>query len=236
MKIVIVHLFYDLLNLYGESGNVLSLKNCLEKQGIDVEIKNISLNDTFDLSNADIIYLGSGTESNKLIALNYLMQYKEEIHQAYKCNKFFLSTGNSIELFGKTLLYNNETIDCINLFDFKTTKSSSRIVSECVFNYENTYEKVLGFENHENEMSNTSNPLFTVEQAFGYNRLSKVEGIHENNFYGTYLIGPLLSRNPVFLEYFVRQLVLNKDKNFEFKSFDLEIEKKAHDNYIKKYS
>ena len=236
MKITIVHLFNDLMNLYGESGNILALQKSLLSQGIDVEIKNISLNDSLDLTAVDVIYIGSGTDINKFIALDYLKRHKEEITQAFISNKFFLITGNAIEMFGKSIYSNGQKLDAINMFDYEVVKSNSRIVSECVFDFEETSEKILGFENHANEITGITNPLFTVEKGFGSNKAIKVEGIHLNNFYGTYLIGPLLARNPEFLEYFIKKIVLSKDKDFKFKAFNWEIEQKAHEKYLEKYN
>lgn len=236
MKITIVHLFYDLMNLYGESGNVLAIQNCLLGQGLDVEIKNISLTDPLDLTDVDVIYMGSGTESNMMIALDYLRRHSDEINDAFSSKKFFLVTGNAIELFGKKIFINGQVIDGLNIFDYETTKSNSRNVSECIFNFDEIEEKILGFVNHSSEMSGISSPLFTVKKGIGSNKSSKIEGIHLNNFYGTYLIGPILARNPKFLEYFAKKIILNKYANFEFKDFDFEIEEKAYIKYLEKYN
>ena len=60
MKITIGHLFHDLLNLYGENGNVLALEKAFMQQGIDVEIKNFSIdNEPWNLEDIDILYIGS---------------------------------------------------------------------------------------------------------------------------------------------------------------------------------
>ena len=77
MKIVIGHLYYDLMNLYGEIGNVIALKNALESQGVDVEIKNISIDNKISFDKFDFIYIGSGMESSKKIVLNHLNKYKD---------------------------------------------------------------------------------------------------------------------------------------------------------------
>ena len=236
MKITIAHLFYDLMNLYGESGNILALKKSLLSQGLDVDIKNISINNHLDLTDVDIIYIGSGTESNKLLALNYLKRHNDELYQAFISKKFFLVTGNAIELFGEKLHSQDQILDGMCFFDYVTIKANSRIVSECVFNFDKIKEKIIGFENHANEISDLNSPLFTVEKGFGYNKKAKVEGIQLNNFYGTYLIGPIFARNPEFLEYFVREVIKNKYVDFEFKAFDFDIEKKAHDKYLTKYN
>ena len=236
MKITIGHLFYDLLNLYGESGNVIALQKAFQEQDIDVKIKNISIcDDNWDLDNIDILYIGAGTEQNQLLALDTLMNHKEEIHQFIINNKLFIATGNSIELFGKFIKDEKSETQTLGEFEYYTQRTSKRIVSECVFSYDKLEDKILGFENHQGETINISEPLFTVEQGFGAEKKSKVEGFKKYNFYGTYLIGPLLVRNPMLLETLCKDVIVNKDSNFKFKPFDFELEKIAHTKFLDKY-
>lgn len=236
MKIVIGHLFYDLLNLYGESGNIIALKQALETQGIEVELKNISIdNDKWNLQELDFVYIGTGTENNQKIALEYLKEHKEEIIEAIENNKFFLATGNAIELFGKYIVDENEKLETLGIFDYYTKRTKNRVVSECVFKFKEIEAKILGFENHQGKTIESNSPMFTVEKGFGSEENSASEGYMENNFYATYLIGPLLVRNPELLEKICRDLILSIDNEFEFKEFDFEIEKKAHDRFLEKY-
>ena len=236
MKLTIGHLFFDLLNLYGESGNILALKHALEAQQIEVELKNFSLdNESWNLSNIDIFYIGAGTEQNILIALETLKKYKDELNQMLVDNKFIIATGNAIELFGKTINNGENIIETLSLIDFETTKTDKRIVSECVFNYDKTDSKILGFENHQGKITGIKAPLFTVEKGFGSDLNSKKEGIRKNNFFGTYLLGPILARNPELLENLCHEIILTKDPNYKLKDFDFTLEKKAHANFLKKY-
>lgn len=237
MKITIGHLFYDLLNLYGENGNVMALKRALTSQGVDVEIKNFSLyNEPWNLENLDILYIGAGTEQNQLIALNTLMNYKDTINQLLLEHKFFISTGNSIELFGKCIKKQDSIINTLNIFSYETQRTEKRVVSECVFSYEEIKDKILGFENHQGHIHGIIQPIFTVEKGFGSEPNSKNEGIRKNNFYGTYLIGPLLARNPKLLEKICKDIILSKDANFQFQPFDFTLEQKAHDEFLSKYN
>lgn len=237
MKITIGHLFYDLLNLYGENGNVMALEKALSSQGIEVEVKPLSLdNRPWNLEELDVIYIGAGTEQNQLLALNTLMKCKYEINQMLMNNKLFIATGNSIELFGKHIKCEDRIIETLSVFDYTTERTKKRIVSECVFNYDEIDDKILGFENHQGKITGIVDPLFTVEKGFSSDLISNLEGFRKNNFYGTYLIGPLLARNPKLLEKICKELILNKDSNFEFKSFNLDIEQKAHDKFIEKYN
>lgn len=236
MKIVIGHLFYDLLNLYGEHGNVLALEKALKSQGVDVEVRNLSIDDTnWDLENLDVIYIGAGTEQNQLLALNTLLKHKNALEEALNNNTLILSTGNSLELFGSYIEIEDRKINALNLFNFYTVRTDKRNVSECVFNYDEISNKILGFENHQGNIFNISNPLFTVEKGFSSNANTKAEGIKINNFYGTYLIGPLLVRNPEFLEHLCNKLIFSKDAKFNFKPYNLDFEYNAHKEFIKKY-
>lgn len=237
MKITIGHLFYDLLNLYGENGNVLALEKALGSQGIEVEIKNLSIdNEPWNLDELDVVYVGAGTEQNQLLALATLMNYKDEINQMILNNKLFICTGNSIELFGKQINHDENIIETLNIFEYTTKRTSKRIVSECVFNYNELKDKILGFENHQGEIIGIKEPLFTVEIGYGSMTNSMLEGFRHNNFFGTYLIGPLLVRNPKLLEKICKELILSKYNSFNFKEFNLTLEQAAHDKFISKYN
>lgn len=215
MKIVIGHLFYDLLNLYGESGNILAIKNALESKDIEVEIKQISINDELNLDELDYIYIGSGTENNQIIALDYLKKYKNDIIEAINNNKFFLATGNSIELFGKEIVVEDDLkIETIGVFDYYTIRTENRIVSECNYNFDEINTKIIGFTNHQGITKNIKSPLF-VKYKEESNEILLEDGIHEKNFFGTYVIGPLLVRNPEFLKYIIRKLISSKEDNLE---------------------
>ena len=82
MNIKVAHLYYDLMNLYGESGNVKALKMQLEGQGIKTTIKFLTIDDDLNFKDYDIVYIGSGTENNQKIVLNHLLKYKKDIEDA----------------------------------------------------------------------------------------------------------------------------------------------------------
>ena len=235
MKITIGHLFYDLLNLYGESGNILALKYALEKQGVEVEIKEISLGDELDLSDLDLVYMGAGTEANQMLALDYLKKYLPYISQEVLGGKFFLVTGNSVELFGTHIQDGDNKIETLGIFHYYTERTKERLVSECVFKHKKIDDLILGFENHQGILRKVSLPMFDVIKGYGAEKDTGVEGFKHNSFRGTYLLGPILARNPKLLEFFVKELINKKDKHFEFKPFDLEIAQAAHDKFMDKY-
>ena len=68
-NITIVHLFPDLLNLYGDKGNIECLRKRLEWRGVDVNIVNITNDcEDIDFSEADIVFLGGGYDREEALA------------------------------------------------------------------------------------------------------------------------------------------------------------------------
>lgn len=235
MIIHIAHLYYDLMNLYGESGNIKALKMQLEEQGLKVKIDLLTITDTLHFENYDFVYIGMGTEENQKLVLKHLLPYKKEIEQAIDSGTFFLVTGNAIELFGKNILATKK-IKALNLFHFESKQESMRIVEECIGNVPFLSKPILGFQNRSGVMKNVKeNALLTLTKGTGYAPKVSQEGIIKNHFYGTYLIGPILIRNPELLKYFVKQLILELDSNFKFKSFHLTLENKAYQTFMEKY-
>ena len=215
MKINILCLYYDLMNLYGDTGNVKVLKYHLDQLKINYNVDYLSIDDKLDFSKYDLVLIGAGTEENREICLNHILKYKKELEKAIDSNKFFLVTGNALGLFGKKL-YDEKAL---GIFDFEVLKSEERISKEVILEND-ICSPIYGFMNHSDEVINNNKPLFGDE------------GIHYKNFYGTYVVGPIVSRNPEFLEYFLKELLLFKDKKYKFKDLNLSLDKKAHEEFI----
>ena len=100
-KIKIAHLYYDLMNLYGESGNIIALEQAFNNQDMYVEVTNLSIDDKIDFNKYDIYYMGSGSEHNQLLVIEDLLKYKDKFKNAIENNKHIILTGNSYEILGK---------------------------------------------------------------------------------------------------------------------------------------
>lgn len=228
MTINIMHLYYDLLNLYGESGNIKILKKYFEKQNIKVNIHFVTIGDDINLKNIDIIYIGNGTENNQLLALSHLKKYKKEIKEYIENNKILISTGNSIEMFGSKI----DKIDALNIFNYTTINDNFRVVDEVLLESVLLKDKIIGFQNQEKILKINDNHLFKVIKGTGDYPKSNYEGYKYKNFYGTHLIGPLLVRNPKLLEYICNNLIKEKNKNFKIKKSNENFENKAYISFI----
>ena len=236
MEIKIAHLYYDLMNLYGENGNIKALKKQLEHQGISTKILFLTIDDTLNFDEYDVVYIGAGTENNQALVLKHLLKYKEQIKKAIHDQHIFLVTGNAVELFGRYIYtVDKKKIKALNIFPYFAKQENFRIADEALFKCDFIKEPILGFQNQNSIMRENKNPLFHVLKGTGSYPYSKKEGIHEYEFYGTYLIGPLLIRNPELLKYFVKKIIQTKDKQFKLKPFSLVLEKNAHDTFIENY-
>ena len=213
MKITIGYLYYDLLNLYGDSGNIKTLKYHLEEQGVKVDIKNLSLNDKKNFDELDLIYIGSGTNDNLMIALEDLKKDKKSLEKYIKDNKFILSTGNSVELFGNYIISKEKT-KALGLLDYVCMKQK-RIVKDVKTKSDLIDEIIIGFENHDGKILSFDEDIV------------KIDG-----FYGTYIIGPLLVRNPKFCSYFIKELIKNKKEDFKFKDENYDLDIKAYNKTV----
>lgn len=203
----ILHLFHDLMNLYGEYANTLALQKAVSEKGRAAEIEKLTVDDTLDFSEYDFIYIGSGTEKNQKVALEYLRPYKEQLKTALESGKIILSTGNSFEMFGEKITdrYGKE-YDGLKLFGFTVTEGAERIVEDISAEFEEN--KVIGFINKASQIEGVENPFFIIKQGVGNSDSSpNVEGIRQGNFFGTHIIGPLLMRNKCMADFFADLLI-----------------------------
>ena len=94
----VLHLYYDLLNLYGENANTRCIVHNLELNKIKVKVDLKSIDDQIDFKKYDIIYIGSGSEDNLLTSLKDITKYKKDLKKYIEDNKYLLLTGNSMDL------------------------------------------------------------------------------------------------------------------------------------------
>lgn len=235
MEFHIAHLYYDILNLYGEHGNITAIKRSLESQGIEPIVHFLTLEDEIDFNKFDLIYIGAGTEENQKIVLSDLLRYQNEIKECYENGTHFLVTGNAVNFFGTMLKTEEKDLACLGLFSYHVIEEKIRMMDECYFTCDFIKTPLIGFQNQCTVMKENEHTMFTVHRGIGMYPNSTREGIHRKNFYGTYLIGPVMIRNPEFLKYFVTEMIQKKYPDVVFQPFDLELDERAHQNYIDRY-
>ncbi len=225
--IKIAHLYYDLMNLYGESGNVRAFKRFCERQGALVEVHFFTIGDKIDFDSFDFYYMGAGSEETQKFVLEDLFQYKDSIKDAVMKGKMFLVTGNAMELFGKKIRFVNGTsLMCLGIFDYQAYEYTEKLVSEIHYRYEDLPQDkgryILGFKNCRCNIVHNDNRMF----GFPNN-------MNENNFYTMNFVGPLLVRNPYFTNMLVEKLF--EYKGYEYTPIEEGIEFDAYHEYVDKF-
>lgn len=234
-KIRIAHLYYDLMNLYGENGNVRYLQKKLEEQGFAAEVYFLTVDDDIDFDKYDFYYMGMGSDDNKLIVLEDILKYKKQIKNAINNGKYFLVTGNSIELFGEGIInLSNEFIVALETFKYQVREEEFRIVGEQYYESNLIKERIIGFQNRNSVIINCKEgKLFKVLKGTGYKPNENIEGISYNNFFGTYLLGPILVRNPYFTDVLVKRLC--DERGVDYISRCDEVAYKAYNENLKNF-
>ena len=226
----IAHLYYDILNLYGENGNVRALVKYLEKHGVKVVVEFLSLEDKIKFEDYDFVYIGSGTIENILLVLEDLRKYAAEIKNAINNGVFFLITGDSLAMFGKKFVDEKHKYDGLGIFDYVAKRIDFRILGDQFYECPYIEQKVIGFQNRETVIDEyNGESLFNVSKGTGYKPNIKQEGIIKNNFWGTYSLGPILVRNPYLNEYLVKKL-MEKNK-IKYSPIEKDISYKAYEEY-----
>lgn len=221
MKIKILHLYYDIMNLYGEYANTIILKKHLEDLNCEVEIFKASFNDKVTLNDYDFIYMGSGNESAQKLVLNDIIKYKDEIKHYIDNGNIMLFTGNSFEILGKNISdkHNPSSIhNGLSIFDFYTVENytkrqTSDIICKCHF----LDKPLVGFINKCSDIYDIKDSLFDITLG---SLSDKADGIHFKNFFGTHLIGPIMVKNPHFLEFIIKKLFEIKGETYTAPEID----------------
>ncbi len=222
----VLHLYYDLLNLYGEQGNILALREAFRRQNVGVEVDLLSVKDKIDFNRYDIVYIGCGCVDNLMVALEDINRFKKKLVKFIDDNNYVIATGNSYLLFGSKI----DDKEALGIFDYYSV-SKEKDVSECLMEYDG--RDVIGFQNRRYIVNNNSNHLFKVKKGLADNYKSSYEGYREKNFIGTYMVGPLLIRNPWFMNLIVKDIL--ERKNMVYHDDEIKILNDAYCNYIKNF-
>ena len=191
----ILHLYYDIMNLYGEYANVSAMHRILTNSGIECTVDRLTIGDSAVLSEYDFIYIGSGTERNQKVVLDDFMSYRAQLRE-------YVNSGK-VEMLGATIEdAKGNRFEGLRLFDFKTKEQSkTRNTADAIFEADFLSRPLVGFINKCSETEGVKAPLFKVKMGLGNKDGDQAEGVRKENLFGTHLTGPVLIKNPYFLEY-----------------------------------
>lgn len=238
MELKICHLYSDILNLYGDQGNIICLRERAKKRGIDVAITKAPLGFAVDFTAYDLFFIGGGQDFEQELLLADLQKGKgQDIRAAIEDGKVFLTICGGLQLLGhyyKT--WDGKQYDFIGALDFYTEGIQQRMVGNAMMEWDEVEPnyQVVGFENHSGKTWLGSNvrPFGKVVKGFGNNGEDQAEGIRYKNVYGTYFHGPLLPKNPVLADAILKTALLRNHPNIELEQLDDAFENSAHDYMV----
>ena len=90
MELNICHLYPDILNLYGDRGNILCMRKRLAWRGIDVNVDEVSIGQKLEASKYDLLFIGGGQDFEQEVLLPDLRGAKtEELKAVYPGEKAY---------------------------------------------------------------------------------------------------------------------------------------------------
>jgi len=238
-KFIIAHLYPDLMNLYGDRGNLLCLKKRMEWYGLECDIKSINLHDKLDFSQIDMIFMGGGSDREQGLVYHDLLNKADQLMDEINRGLPTLCICGAYQLLGSYYKsHDGKIMDGLGFFKFYTVGKKGRLIGNILIETEiqGHVSTVVGFENHGGRTyfdDINLQGLGTVIKGYGNNGEDKTEGIRFNNLIGTYLHGPLLPKNPVLADFFIQAMTDRKGIKLG-KVLDDSIENTAHEQVKKK--
>lgn len=202
-EINICHLYPDILNLYGDRGNIIAMKRRLEWRGIKVNVTEINVGDPLSWEDYDIFFIGGGQDFEQGVLLKDINSGKgDAIKSAIEAGKVFLVICGGYQLLGKYYeTWDGQHMEFLGALDLYTKGAKERMIGNYMFETESG-TTVVAFENHSGRtyLGEGIKPLGKVLYGNGNNGQDGTEGVHYKNVYGTYGHGSLLPKNPALCD------------------------------------
>lgn len=224
MELRICHLYPDLLNLYGDRGNLLTLKQRCLWRGLACTITPISLGDPFEAGQYDLVFMGGGQDYEQNLLYEDLLEQKgDEIRKAVNNGVVFLCICGGYQLMGQ--FYEEQDghrIAGLGALDIWTIGRADRLIGNTI--YDAGWLKdlgqdatLVGFENHSGRtyLGEGVKPLALVRKGGGNNGEDGTEGAIYKNVYCTYSHGSFLPKNPAIADYLIATALKQRDQTFE---------------------
>lgn len=201
MEFHFIHLYPDLMSLYGSYANVSVLVRQLELLGHSVRLEPVAPGELTSLSDADFLFLGAGTERSQTAALEALAPMAADIRAAAGDGLPMLFAGTAMELLGASVTgRDGQCRKALEVAPFTSVQGDKRIVGDLYGTTDLYDEPVVGFMNKCAVISGVETPLITsCAMGFGNEREGGAEGFHRDNVFASELTGPLLVKNPGML-------------------------------------
>lgn len=210
--IKMAYLYEDLMNTYGDSGDVKILRYLLQNQGYDVHVDNVSLNDDFNAKDYDFIFFGGGQDFEQMIVAKDLQRHHETLRDYIEAGKPMLAICGGYQLLGDYYMTSDgTTINGLGILPLHTVfKADSRMIGNT--HVKTPWGEIRAFENHSGrtyfDKDSNLKPLGEVLEGYGNNPEDKQEGLRYKQTIGSYSHGPIL-RNENIADAIAKMIIEN---------------------------
>ena len=235
MELKICHLYPDVLNLYGDGGNIICMKRRLQRRGIDAAVTKMPIGSTQSLAGFDLVFIGGGQDFEQQVLLEDLHRGRgKEIKAAIDDGVTFLTICGGYQMLGSYYeTHDGQRCDFIGALDLCTIGADKRMIGNYKFKCADVLggSIVVGFANHsgKTQLGPSVKPLGTIISGFGNNGEDKTEGAHYKNVFGTYCHGPMLPKNPEFCDMLLATALERKYGYIDLAPLDDAFEHQAHE-------
>ncbi len=197
-------LYPDLMNIYGDRGNVLTLLQRARWRGLDARVIELGKGVTSGIDEVDVFFFGGGQDREQGLVYDDLLETKAvHLARAVQSGAAVLAVCGGYQLLGH--YYDTtagERFPGIGLLDARTEPGPRRCIGDVVVEADPDLglapATLVGFENHSGRtfLGEGVRPLGRVLRGSGNNGADGTEGAVSRNLFGTYLHGSLLPKNP----------------------------------------
>ncbi len=235
MEMKICHLYPDVMNLYGDVGNLIAMEMRLKWRGIDCRITPVGMGEKADFGDFDLIFIGSGREEEqKTLAADLTENKAEALRSAAESGTAILAIGGGMELLGRYIEHSDGSrIEGAGVLDMHTLGAKERHTGNYMFS--TPCGNVVAFENHSGStyLGEGLEPLGKVEVGYGNNGQGD-EGARYKNVFGSYGHGSLLPKNPALCDEVLKAALSRRYGEVELAPLDDSAEQTAHDYMVKR--
>jgi len=235
LSLRVVHLYPDLMSVYGDRGNVLALVRRAQWRGIDVRVDAVTVGERFEPGDADLIFFGGGQDREQtVVSADFVAGKGAAVREAVEGGAALLSVCGGYQLLGDSYTtVDGQQLPGAGLFDIRSVPGPKRHIGNALVEtrLDGVTRTLVGFENHSGRtyLGPRTQPLGRVLVGAGNNGEDHTEGAVYRDAYGCYLHGSLLPKNPWFADRLLSSALRRRHGDgMELAPLDDRLENEAH--------